>query len=509
MASDLKPIICAESKPTVIHKGFLEKRGRFFKIYHLRYFILYSNGVLLRFMGRPDSEGYCKQLKNCKVLQVMKPNRPPPTKFIIEGFQDSVTIERKFRALSEEDRDAWYAALGKVLAPAEVPIPKKVTFVNPRPTKINGYYGVNYKTRLDRFAFVTVLGYGSSAKVILVKDCVNPKYYAMKMLKWSRVINEKQINNTQTESYILFVGRHPFLTRMALSFKSNGYLCFLTDYCIGGDLHYHLYKLREPGSVGFGLERTRFYAAEIACGLGYLHANNIIYRDLKLENVLLDKEGHIKIADFGLCKQTSDKDGRTSTICGTIECLAPETLNRFPSSGRAVDWWALGIIVYEMMCGVVPFILKNAENIPSLIHFKKPRYPPGMDSEARNFIQCLLQKNPDDRLGSGPTDIEELKAHPFFETINWVDLYNRNMPVPFTPDLTADNDSKYFNKKFTDLPSILAGLRDAPNDIYSTKADQDAIRELKSIYSQFSFYEERKENVIPDNYVEADEPMES
>lgn len=171
-----------------------------------------------------------------------------------------------------------------------------------------------------------MLGVGSFGKVILSKEKRSGKLYAIKILKKTVVVHKDEVAHTMTENRVLQKCKHPFLTELTYSFQTVDRLCFVMEFAIGGDLYYHLNREVKQKKVGFDENRSRFYGAEIIMALGYLHDNNIVYRDLKLENLLLDKDGHIKIADFGLCKEDISFQDRTRTFCGTPEYLAPEVL---------------------------------------------------------------------------------------------------------------------------------------------------------------------------------------
>uniref|UniRef100_A0A1I7YWD2 non-specific serine/threonine protein kinase n=1 Tax=Steinernema glaseri TaxID=37863 RepID=A0A1I7YWD2_9BILA len=220
------------------------------------------------------------------------------------------------------------------------------------------------------------------------------------------------------------------------------------EFAIGGDLYYHLNKEVQEFKEGFSEPRTRFYGAEIVCALGYLHENNIVYRDLKLENLLLDKDGHIKIADFGLCKEDISYGDRTRTFCGTPEYLAPEVLED-NDYGRAVDWWGVGVVMYEMMCGRLPFYSKDHDKLFEMILGSTLRFPNKLSPEARILLSGLLVKDPNLRLGGGREDALEVKRTAFFAPIDWDKLYRKEIEPPFKPQISSMTDTSYFDQEFT------------------------------------------------------------
>nr|AKE33866.1 serine/threonine-specific protein kinase [Nilaparvata lugens] len=218
------------------------------------------------------------------------------------------------------------------------------------------------------------------------------------------------------------------------------------EYVNGGELFFHLSRERV-----FSEERTRFYGAEIISALGYLHQEGIIYRDLKLENLLLDKDGHIKIADFGLCKEDITYGRTTKTFCGTPEYLAPEVLED-NDYGRAVDWWGMGVVMYEMMCGRLPFYNRDHDVLFTLILMEEVKFPRTISPEAKSLLSGLLVKDPNKRLGGGPDDAHDIMAHPFFAPINWADLLQKKIAPLFKPQVTSDTDTRYFDSEFTGEP---------------------------------------------------------
>lgn len=210
------------------------------------------------------------------------------------------------------------------------------------------------------FDLLKVVGKGAFGKVMLVRKKAGNgagKIYAMKVLKKSVIAALGQVEHTKSERDILFVIRHPFIVRLRFSFQSEDKLFLITDYYNGGSLYSHLRK-----SKFFSEERARFYAAELLLALEHLHQQQIVYRDLKLENILMDHLGHISLTDFGLSKQDIDKTGGATTFCGTAEYIAPELLNN-QKYGKAVDWWSFGILLFEMMNGTTPFYDKNRKVI--------------------------------------------------------------------------------------------------------------------------------------------------
>jgi protein-serine/threonine kinase len=217
------------------------------------------------------------------------------------------------------------------------------------------------------------------------------------------------------------------------------------EYCAGGELFFHLSRAGR-----FSESRCKFYSSELTLAIGYLHSLNIIYRDLKPENILISGEGHAKITDFGLSKEGIMDNISAKTMCGTPEYLAPEILLKV-GHGRAVDWYSLGALVYEMLTGLPPFYTKNRDALFQNIKNGTLTYPPYIVPNAVTFMQSMMCRDPSKRLGGGATDVDEVKRHPFFAEVNWVAVIECKLPVPFKPTLSAAGDVKYFDKEFVNL----------------------------------------------------------
>jgi len=250
--------------------------------------------------------------------------------------------------------------------------------------------------------------------------------------------------------------RHPFLVNLFACFQTSQHVCFVMEYACGGDLMMHIHQdiFSEP--------RATFYAACVVLGLQYLHENKIIYRDLKLDNLLLDTEGYVKIADFGLCKEGIGFGDRTGTFCGTPEFLAPEVLTE-TSYTRAVDWWGLGVLIFEMLVGESPFPGDDEEEVFDSIVNDDVRYPRFLSLEAIAIMRRLLRKNPERRLGSSERDAEDVKKQAFFRHTCWGDLLARKVKPPFTPTVKSLEDVSNFDEEFTSERAHLTPPKEARN----------------------------------------------
>ncbi|XP_026215277.2 serine/threonine-protein kinase N2-like [Anabas testudineus] len=264
------------------------------------------------------------------------------------------------------------------------------------------------------------------------------------------------------------MSHHPFLVNLFACFQTPEHVCFVMEYTAGGDLmmHIHTDVFTEPRAV--------FYAACVVLGLQFLHDHKIVYRDLKLDNLLLDTDGYVKIADFGLCKEGMGYGDRTSTFCGTPEFLAPEVLTD-TSYTRAVDWWGLGVLIYEMLVGESPFPGDDEEEVFDSIVNDEVRYPRFLSTEAIGIMRRLLRRNPERRLGSGEKDAEEVKKQPFFRNVDWEALLQRKVPPPFIPSIGGKEDVSNFDEEFTTEPPTLTPPRETR--VLSRK-DQDSFRDF-------------------------------
>lgn len=298
---------------------------------------------------------------------------------------------------------------------------------------------------LDSFRLLSVLGRGHFGKVILSQYKNTGEYFAIKALKKGDIIARDEIESLLSEKRIFEVAntmRHPFLVNLFACFQTEQHVCFVMEYAAGGDLmmHIHTDVFSEPRSV--------FYASCVVLGLQYLHENKIIYRDLKLDNLLLDTEGYVKIADFGLCKEGMGFGDRTGTFCGTPEFLAPEVLTE-TSYTRSVDWWGLGVLIFEMLVGESPFPGDDEEEVFDSIVNDEVRYPRFLSLEAIAIMRRLLRKNPERRLGSSERDAEDVKRQAFFRGISWDDLLLRKVKPPFVPTIRSMEDVSNFDEEFT------------------------------------------------------------
>ncbi|XP_040387831.1 serine/threonine-protein kinase N3 isoform X1 [Cygnus olor] len=305
--------------------------------------------------------------------------------------------------------------------------------------------------QLEDFRCIAMLGRGHFGKVLLAQYKATGKLYAIKALKKKDIIRRDEIDSLNCEKRIFEVvnsSDHPFLVNMFACFQTPHHACFVMEYTPGGDLMMRIHEDVFPEHM------ARFYTACVVLGLQFLHEKKIVYRDLKLDNLLLDAEGFVKIADFGLCKEGIGFGDRTNTFCGTPEFLAPEVLTDI-SYTRAVDWWGLGVLIYEMLVGESPFPGDDEEEVFDSIVNDEVRYPRFLSSEALSIIRKLLRKCPERRLGAGERDAEEIKIQAFFKEIDWDALYARTLKPPFVPTLRDPTDISNFDEEFTSQKPIV------------------------------------------------------
>lgn len=290
------------------------------------------------------------------------------------------------------------------------------------------------KPCIDDFELLKVLGRGAFGKVMQVRYRKNGKVYAMKILKKPMVFAKKQVDHTLAERKVLQGFQHPFLVGLEFAFQTEAKLYLVMNFYKGGELFFHLRKVRR-----FTEDQARMFIAEVALALGHLHSLNFIYRDLKPENILMDDEGHICLTDFGLAKQLKTGNDSAHSFVGTPEYLAPEMVKN-SGHNKGVDWWCLGILLYELTVGVTPFYSGNVDDMYKKIVNSKLRFPPRLSEECRDLITALLKKNPSERLGSSVSDVDEIKLHPFFKSVNWDRLVRKEVIPKYKPQIGKDDD---------------------------------------------------------------------
>ncbi|XP_074647004.1 protein kinase C delta type-like isoform X2 [Tubulanus polymorphus] len=379
----------------------------------------------------PNLCGVNQKMMSEILKQIKKPSAATGTKVKTQKSEDSTVQPSKSE--SDSDSDA-YEALWEMKGSGgkEEPLVSEVSS--------------GRKYNINDFTMIKVLGKGSFGKVMLAELNGTGKYYAVKALRKDVVLEDDDVECTMIERRVLALGYyHPYLTHLLCTFQNKSHLFFVMEYLNGGDLMFHIQK----GATGrFDSERARFYAAEIVLGLQFLHRKGIIYRDLKLDNILLDHEGHIKIADFGMCKENITGDNKASTFCGTPDYIAPEILQ-----GRkyncSVDWWSFGVLLYEMLIGQSPFHGEDEDDLFFSICHDVPHFPRWISSDATFMLNQLFERDPADRLGMPDSPAGAIQDQVYFCTINWDKLEKREVRPPFIPVVKSAADVSNFDSDFT------------------------------------------------------------
>ncbi|KAF3092491.1 hypothetical protein TWF706_009056 [Orbilia oligospora] len=332
------------------------------------------------------------------------------------------------------------------------------------------------------FQILRLIGRGTFGQVYQVRKKDTNRIYAMKVLSKKVIVQKKEVAHTIGERNILVrtaTTDSPFIVGLKFSFQTPTDLFLVTDYMSGGELFWHL---QQEGR--FSEERAKFYIAELILALEHLHNHDIVYRDLKPENILLDANGHIALCDFGLSKSNLSKNETTNTFCGTTEYLAPEVLLDEQGYTKMVDFWSLGVLVFEMCCGWSPFFAEDTQQMYKNIAFGKVRFPKdALSLEGRNFVKGLLNRNPKHRLGA-LRDAAELKEHPFFADVDWEALKQKKSIPPFKPTLKSETDTQNFDTEFTNAP-IPGSVR---NDIVASTPLSPG---MQNAFRGFTFVDER------------------
>uniref|UniRef100_A0A8D3AYT2 protein kinase C n=1 Tax=Scophthalmus maximus TaxID=52904 RepID=A0A8D3AYT2_SCOMX len=346
----------------------------------------------------------------------------------------------------------------RVAAPIRLLPPASTTETTPPPSSPQSserHRSPRHRTHwmhMEDFRYISVLGRGHFGKVLLAEFKKTGKPFAIKALKKREIVTRDEVDSLMSEKRIfemINASRHPFLVNLHGCFQTGDHVCFVMEYLPGGDLMIHIHN------HVFTEAQTRFYSACVLLGLEFLHLNKIIYRDLKLDNLLMDADGFVKITDFGLCKEGMGHGDRTSTFCGTPEFLAPEVLTD-DNYTRAVDWWGMGVLIYEMLVGESPFPGEDEEEVFDSIVNDDVQYPDSLPPDAVAIVQKLLKRNPLKRLGGGERDANELKGEKFFQTVDWEALLAKKVTPPFLPSIAESTDVSNFDSEFTRLQPILS-----------------------------------------------------
>eukprot|EP00033_Pygsuia_biforma_P002930 GCRY01003230.1.p1 GENE.GCRY01003230.1~~GCRY01003230.1.p1 ORF type:complete len:559 (+),score=153.04 GCRY01003230.1:151-1827(+) len=428
-----------------VKKGFMMKEGAIHKAAKRRFFVLFCQ----RLLYYATEEDYKTNRKPRGVISLkqfnlrdMQDEKNKPGCFAIEIPKRTYYIQ----APTEADMEDWMLHIQGERQTTTTHASENFDLEDDDKGK-----GISLKD----FQMLHVLGRGTYGKVILARHRRNGCVYAVKVIL-KNALKEKEIVNTLAESRVLRNMGHPFIVKLRCALQTEDKLYLIMDYIPGGDLFTFM------DGMPVKKEIARFFIAELALALEYIHTHDIVYRDLKTENILIDQDGHIKLADFGLAKEDMSADTRLKrTVCGSADTLAPEMLLGKPY-GAELDWWGLGCILYELLTGRPPFYSENVEQQFDNILKCRPVYPAHMDPEAADLIKSLLKYNREER-----ATVHQIKAHPFFAPINWDALYRRDISPPkgCRPVLSGDDDVSNFDEEFTNMrvDSITVGEAQSAN----------------------------------------------
>jgi len=402
---------------------------------------------------------------------------PKPTKveqddgMAIYAFDPNATVPVSGNGDSGDELEDIYAF------PSEYVMPPTAKPVAPiRKTTIMKREKIDEIMSTKSFIFQTVLGRGSFGKVLLTRITDCEMTVAVKAMKKHTVQQNGDILATAVEKNMLELAwEHPYLAHLIATVQDDGYLYFVMEYLSGGDLMHWIQKKRI-----FKRDVATFYAAEIYSGLNFLHHRKIVYRDLKLDNVLLDAEGHCRIADFGMCRENVSDMNKCATFCGTPEYLAPEIIKRELYT-FSVDWWSYGVLVYEMITGMSPFSGDNEDILYKSILHDKVQYTSKMDRESKSFCEKLFERDPKRRLGVA----SPVKNHPFFKSIDFEKLEQKQVPPPFVPAVKDENDTTNFDAEFVSQKPRL------------TVVDRNQLSEIdQSVFKNFNTVNPRAHEIL-------------
>ncbi|XBW34656.1 hypothetical protein QEN19_000223 [Hanseniaspora menglaensis] len=313
------------------------------------------------------------------------------------------------------------------------------------------------------FQIMRTLGTGSFGRVHLVQSTHNYRYYAMKVLKKAKIIKLKQVEHTNDERLMLSAVANPFIIRMWGTFQDLNFVYMIMDYIEGGELFSLLRK-----SQKFPVPVAKFYAAEVILAVEYLHENDIIYRDLKPENILLDKYGHIKLTDFGFAKYCP---GVTFTIVGTPDYIAAEIIQT-KGYNKSVDWWSLGVLIYEMLAGFTPFYDSNTLKTYDNILNATLKFPSSKNFTPHviDLLTRLINRDLSQRLGNLQNGVEDIKNHIWFQEVNWVKMSKKNIETPYEPPIKAGHGDtsqyEFFEEDSDDMKQYGIMLNTDESDPY-------------------------------------------
>jgi serine/threonine protein kinase len=410
----------ADRPMSVGFSGELLKQNAFLKNWKRYFYEIQDDFFVEKDVESHQNVSRCQITNAGKIERLGKRNRP----FTFQIIMAANCRPLIYAADTEESLSQWIAVLNEIKV-------RKEHRECP-----------NFKLGLADFEIVRILGRGTYGKVALVKHRESGQLFAMKAMSKALLAEDGNIQQILAERDILLRNQHPFLVAAHFTFQTDSKIFLLLDYVPGGELFQRLREERR-----FTEDRARLIAAELLLAIGHLHKAGFVYRDLKPENILFDENGHVKLTDFGYAKNLQGAD-RTSTFCGTADYLAPEVLLSTPYT-KAVDWWSLGCVIYEMLVGVSPFYNANLKRMYRAILNDEVRFPATLSATAKDLITKLLTKEATRRLGSGPDDSREIQNHIFFCEVNWQMLFERKVKMAWKPGIQSETDTSHFASEFT------------------------------------------------------------
>ena len=490
--------------------GKLSIPGRTYLVYELEVSVSRKNQILQQWrIYRKDQAFWrlCDDLDNA--ISIPRSHRRAATKgkgqshpfcctrgSILQQWLDEVLFKHKQALLHENewalidflsrDMNTRPEGLGKLYTIATAS--ENVDPNTPQGNLKNSLVGIREQRKgpsLSDYKMVKVVGQGSFGQVVIARvpqplmlGCsgnTKDNIVAIKVLNKANMIKRSQGSRVEVERLCLEQTSSPFIVKLFGAYQNDTQLFFIQEYCPAGEMYFHLEKTGR-----FSNQLSRFYAAECILAIEHLHSLSIIYRDLKPENLMLDAQGHIKLVDFGLAKVgfSSSLTGATSYV-GTTEYLSPEMILK-KGHGQSVDWWALGMLLYEMLTGLPPWYSEEKQEVLYGILHEPLRRSSKLTRESLDLLLGLLQKSPAVRLGSGPSKAAEIKAHPYFVNISWEALSQKRVIPPFVPNVTSQVDVSYFDKKFTNLSVNVVNTA-----ITAEERDTIEAADKKGVFSNF------------------------
>lgn len=420
-------------------EGWVEKEDK--KAWKTCFFSMNNGVIVLRFAAsRNDAlSGDDKNVITLRLDQCNLEGTPIKSngKYIFY-IHDHVYERHGFGLETLKEADDWIDSIGKAISVSEQISKNSINNSHTSISQNEDTIHQDTELNLSDFTIHRVLGRGKFAKVVLCSQKDTGNVYAMKIIQ-----KELDEEKCLAEARILKMVKHPFIVNLICAFQNAENVYMVMEYVSGGEIFFHISNFGR-----FNEDRVRYYCAEITLALEHLYSKRIIYRDIKLENLLLGKDGHIKLSDFGLSKKSLEKEAKSTTIVGTLEYLSPELL-----LGKlvtfSVDHWAFGVVTFEMLCGYHPFYSEDRLLIHDYILNAPIEFPDHLSLDSKDFVSSLLNRDPNKRMTMGHDKENMARNHKFFQNVNWNGILAKEIPAPFLPEITDDFDVSFFDETFT------------------------------------------------------------